>query len=183
MKRFILFIALASVAFAGPMFFGQNAASAAGPNAWFDSGTIAGDNAGKNNNPGLNYKPNGGISLTAGTATKARVRIRTYYGGGAVNVRMSLCNAAGTSIANGNASVSANGTTLEATFGTPVVITTGTYHLVVTGANSNIDFGYNNASGTIDESNVYGYTGSPGNVSTVSSTTTPATLLVGVFVQ
>jgi hypothetical protein len=157
--------------------------AAAGPNAWFDTGTINGDNAGKNNDSSNNYKPNGGIALTAGLATKARVRIRTYYGGGAVNVRVSLCDSGGTSVASGNASTSTSNSTLEITFTSSVAVTTATYHLVITAANTNIDYGYNNAAGTIDYSNVYGYTGSPGNVSAVSSTDTPATLLCGVFVQ
>lgn len=179
----ILLVCLVLGSSASPLFFGQNVTTGAVTNTWIDSVTLTTATNAANNNSGNVYWDNAGLVMPAGTFDQVRVRIKNYYGGGAVNVRASINNATGAVVASGNASIAASDSTLTITLTASYAQSGGTYRVLFTGANSNIDWGYATGTGTIDQGNTYGYSGAPSTVPGVSSTVSSAIFGCGIHLQ
>lgn len=162
---------------------GTSKVSSAGPNAWFDIATTSSAGFGANS-AAVNWQ-NEGIALTAGTTTKCRFWIQTYYGGGTVGIKAALCNSGGTVVASGTGtSGTASGAYAVITWDSPVTVSTATYKLLVSAANSNIDFGYSATTGVINRNgSAGGYASMPMSIPGVESTDATRQMKAGVFVQ
>lgn len=113
-----------------PTFVPMRVVPSGGPDVWYDVEVVANGDS-EDGTPASWLAWSDVTVAQAGTATKIRVYVKTYFGGGS-NIKAALYTSGGSLIAgaNGVGAVSASDSYVEITLGTPAAVTAATTYKI-----------------------------------------------------